>query len=699
MVRVEAGDHRGHRGGRPRRRADRLVEAGAAGGELVDRPRVQEARAVAAEMVGAEGVGDVDDDVHGAADCSDDVESLPPGRACATIREPIGDNDQPSQRDRYRSRPARRRPPAGRSPALEPPRTGPSMRSTEAVAPYRLPRSPPLLGARRRRRAWPCRAFPDLVAPLAALDAPPRGARGSSALTVRHRRRRCSSASATRATSHCRASSPALGPGRDDLPLVARRGRLPLAYRLSPTSSKCSPSSSRRAAPNTPTAIVVHAGRRVEEEKRLETPPAPGRTRCTATPAIPTDLQAWPAHWLEASGSTSGPRATRGDSHDRRARRRRRSRPVTGRIAGTVTRLVGIGAGRGRARRRRHTAGGRLVPRGDEPVGACAQAAVRVRGHARGPGARRLSTSPAASGDLVQPADGEAREAHAPAVETFRRASVNTGPRRWRPRSVRSMLPQVPRAPPQAAVFRLERHDASAALRALRALRRRHDLLGRERGRAARDPLVRADDDGERDAHRARRVLQLRADRPGGVLRRGRRRPARVPDDERGGRPRELGAQWPRSRCCTRRSGSSSGSSWRSSSSERCSTRPERPRAQRSSPTSSRRQGSAWSARPGSARGPSRAPSSWALRSGACSWPRSAPPAPSGSTPRASSSRPRSSMIFVPRPHARRRARSAAASSKSWPRECGSSGIGDSPARSSRWSCSRTWSRRRARSS
>ena len=64
VVRVQARDHRGHRRRRPRRGADGLVEANPAGCELVDRLRVDEARAVAAEMIGAQRVGDVDDDVH-----------------------------------------------------------------------------------------------------------------------------------------------------------------------------------------------------------------------------------------------------------------------------------------------------------------------------------------------------------------------------------------------------------------------------------------------------------------------------------------------------------------------------------------------------------------------------------------------------------------------------------------------------------
>ena len=42
MVRVEAGDHRRRRGARPRRGADRLVEADAARGELVDRRRAHD---------------------------------------------------------------------------------------------------------------------------------------------------------------------------------------------------------------------------------------------------------------------------------------------------------------------------------------------------------------------------------------------------------------------------------------------------------------------------------------------------------------------------------------------------------------------------------------------------------------------------------------------------------------------------------
>ena len=64
VVRVEPGHHRGHRRRGPGRGADRLVEANTARGELVDRPRVEETGAVAAEMVRAQRVRHVDDDVH-----------------------------------------------------------------------------------------------------------------------------------------------------------------------------------------------------------------------------------------------------------------------------------------------------------------------------------------------------------------------------------------------------------------------------------------------------------------------------------------------------------------------------------------------------------------------------------------------------------------------------------------------------------
>ena len=71
VVGVHAGDDRGRRRRRPRRRADRMRVAGAARGQLVDRLRVHVPGAVAAEMVRAQRIGDVDDDVHSAADCSD----------------------------------------------------------------------------------------------------------------------------------------------------------------------------------------------------------------------------------------------------------------------------------------------------------------------------------------------------------------------------------------------------------------------------------------------------------------------------------------------------------------------------------------------------------------------------------------------------------------------------------------------------
>ena len=64
VVRVEAGDHRGRGGSRPRRRADRLVEAHAAGRELVDRRRGDLLGPVAADVVDAQRVRDPDDEVH-----------------------------------------------------------------------------------------------------------------------------------------------------------------------------------------------------------------------------------------------------------------------------------------------------------------------------------------------------------------------------------------------------------------------------------------------------------------------------------------------------------------------------------------------------------------------------------------------------------------------------------------------------------
>ena len=69
-------------------------------------------------------------------------------------------------------------------------------------------------------------------------------------------------------------------------------------------------------------------------------PPSPVRRRR----AIPSSLEAWPAHWLEASGVDLAGREPRGTTHtidelvDAAS-----DGPVSGRIAGTVVRLVGIG--------------------------------------------------------------------------------------------------------------------------------------------------------------------------------------------------------------------------------------------------------------------------------------------------------------------------------------------------------------------
>ena len=85
VVRIDPGDDRRRRRRRPRRRADRLIEADSARGELVDRPRVHVPGAVAAEVVRAQRIGDVDDDVHSAADCSDGLDWRR-AEACTSLR-------------------------------------------------------------------------------------------------------------------------------------------------------------------------------------------------------------------------------------------------------------------------------------------------------------------------------------------------------------------------------------------------------------------------------------------------------------------------------------------------------------------------------------------------------------------------------------------------------------------------------------
>ena len=383
VVGVDAGHDRGRRRRRPRRRRDRLRVADTARGQLVDRPRVHVPGAVAAEMVGPQCVGDVDDDVHSAADCSDGSQEAPTIRGHVTCAHAIS-TPRSTASTRLSARPG--------LPGLEPPADVAAIATiTEDVAPYVLPAElQTLLGARRRR---PHRG-------LHLPDAP--------------RTREC-----LRSSLHVRASDARSPLGLP--PLLSDRLREPLLLR--DRAREASGAKAGRSSNGTSTrsrssltaladridvlAELVSQGRfergdgyvsidhRAEQEKRLATPrrvrPSPRVRRAARDPAR-ARVVADPLARRERDRPPR-PRAPRRDAHDRRARRRSRRRPGHGpdpRRGDPSRRERRRRAGR---RRRRHEGPRRLVPGRHEPLGSCPPTPLRVRGHGRRPGRTPCPTS------------------------------------------------------------------------------------------------------------------------------------------------------------------------------------------------------------------------------------------------------------------------------------------------------------------
>ncbi len=269
---------------------------------------------------------------------------------------------------------------------------------------------------------------------------------------------------------------------------------------------------------------------RAEQEKRLASldafgpHPVYGELR-----AIPLELESWPAHWLEASGIDLADRIPRGATHTIAELVAAANRgPVTGRIHGTVIVLVGQRERRARRRRRRHSPARRLVPGRHEHLGPRPQEPIRARGGARASGWSAPRPGHGTRGDHTTRACGR-HAGRAGGCGPFCGGGPGT-PRRGggdRHPPARLSLDRVACRPDEARS-------------AVCALWRRCNLLVGQRRRAARDPVVRADDDWKRGPHRPRRVLQLPADRARGVLRRRGRRPARLPIDQRRCGPRQL---------------------------------------------------------------------------------------------------------------------------------------------------------------
>ena len=377
MVGVHARDDRGRRRRSPRRGADRVREADAARRQLVDRARVHVPGAVAAEVVRAQRIGDVDDDVHSAPDCSDGP------------REASYDqwSSERAPRNRRGHRPPRRLTSLGGAPRARgarrparPRRGGRGRRPVRAPGGARA-----FLGAGRRR----ARRGVHVPETRRTCQCP----RASSPVCASTARRRSCFPSTTRATATARSSSRASGArvGRSSSGTWTRSRSSLTAL---PTASRCSRSSSRRVCSSAATATsssIIEPSRRSGSHASSQA----ALILCTATCARSrSELEAWPTHWLATSGIDLRDREPLGATHTiaelvAAAGEGR----VTGRIHGEVIRLIGtaqetlVVVDDGTSGHRR------LVPGGNEPLGAGPQAAFRVRGHDRGPGRQPRPTS------------------------------------------------------------------------------------------------------------------------------------------------------------------------------------------------------------------------------------------------------------------------------------------------------------------
>jgi hypothetical protein len=284
-------------------------------------------------MVGAQRIGDVDDDVHGAADCSDG-----PASASYDQEQVVASRDIDSAIDRL-DEALRTVGLAG----LEPPSVAPVAEIADVVAPYALP--PEL------RRFWE-----QVDAERIAVFTFPmlRGAADALELLRGLRELEDTAPSVPPPmllpvdyASHCYGmielgsewseGGTMLEWGFDEFPLVARS----LADRIDVIAELLAEGRFERGDG------FVSLDHRAEQEKRLERLAASGPDPVYGDlPTIPVELESWPAHWLLASGIDLRDREPFGATHtiaelvaaadEGRA---------TGRIHGQVTSLFGSGAG------------------------------------------------------------------------------------------------------------------------------------------------------------------------------------------------------------------------------------------------------------------------------------------------------------------------------------------------------------------
>ena len=291
-------------------------------------------RAVAAEVVRPQCVGHVDDDVHSAADCSDDPLSAGPydrGRVTDS-------RDVDSAIDRLDE--ALR---AAGLTAVEPPSDVARIAELdEAVAPYAIPGELRRFWERVDAERVPVFTFPMIRGPGAALELL-RGLRelGQTVplvpppllLPLDY-------------ASHCHGvielasewseGGTILEWGYDDFPLVARS----VGDRIDVLAELLFEGRFERGDG------FISLDHQAEQEKRRARLAASGPDRIYGDlRAIPIALESWPAHWLAASGVDLRDRMPRGATHTiAEIVAAANVGRVTGRIHGEVIRLVGIGA-------------------------------------------------------------------------------------------------------------------------------------------------------------------------------------------------------------------------------------------------------------------------------------------------------------------------------------------------------------------